>query len=216
MLCLASQEAGGQGVQTMHRKITGLAIAAIATVLLAGCGAATDTGSSAGVETPAETQSTGVEPESPAPSTSGPELSVSQQQAMESAASYIESGSFSEKGLAKQLVFEGFSKKEAAYAAKNVGADYQQEANEAAASYLESGSFSEKGLNKQLVFEGFTKSQAAAGVKSTNADWNAEAAEAAASYLETSSFSKSGLTKQLLFEGFTASQAAAGVKAAGL
>lgn len=94
------------------------------------------------------------------------ELSVSQEQAIESAGDYIESGDFSRKSLIAQLKYEDFSTSEATYAADHIAADWTAEADDSAASYLDTGSFSHQGLMDQLLYEGFTKTQAAHGVKS--------------------------------------------------
>lgn len=94
------------------------------------------------------------------------ELSVSQEQAIESAGDYIESGDFSRKSLIAQLKYEDFSTSEATYAVDHITADWTAEADDSAASYLDTGSFSHQGLMDQLLYEGFTKTQAAHGVKS--------------------------------------------------
>lgn len=207
----------------MNTRITGLALVVITGLMLTACGASADLGSGSGAQGARPSTGSAKEgsetPGPDEPEASGettPELSVSQQQAIESAQSYIDSGAFSQKGLIKQLKFEGFSTKEATYAAKNIGADYKAEALESAQSYLDSGSFSQTGLVKQLVFEGFPKADAVAAVNASGGDWNAEAVEAAQSYLDTGSFSRSSLISQLKFEGFTTAQATAAVKQAGL
>lgn len=102
----------------------------------------------------------------PKPTKTAPKLSVGQEQAIESAESYIDSGDFSRKGLIEQLKFEGFTTKEATYAVDHITVNWTAEADDSAASYLESGSFSRKSLMDQLLYEGFTKAQAAHGVKS--------------------------------------------------
>ena len=103
----------------------------------------------------------------PTKTTAAPKpLSVSQEQAIESAEDYIDSGDFSRKSLIEQLKFEGFTTKEAAYAVDHITVNWTAEADDSAASYLESGSFSRKSLMDQLLYEGFTKAQAAHGVKS--------------------------------------------------
>lgn len=79
---------------------------------------------------------------------------------MESAEQYLNSGSFSKKGLIKQLEFEGFSKSDATFAVSHVDADWDAQAVKSAKSYLDTGSFSKQGLIDQLVYEGFTLAQA--------------------------------------------------------
>ena len=62
-----------------------------------------------------------------------------------------------------QLKYEGFTTKEAKYAANNCNANWKDQAYKKATSYLESQSFSKSGLIKQLEYEGFTNSQAKYG-----------------------------------------------------
>ena len=71
-----------------------------------------------------------------------PEMTSGQENALESAQSYIDMGGFSKKGLIGQLsssAGEGFSKADATFAANNVGADWREEAVESAQSYLDMG-----------------------------------------------------------------------------
>lgn len=94
-----------------------------------------------------------------------PKVTRGDENALESAQSYIDGQSFSKKGLAEQLDYEEYSKSEIAYAIMNVDADYMAEAVESAEGYLDSGSFSKSQLLDQLRYEGFTAKQAAHGVK---------------------------------------------------
>lgn len=141
---------------------------------------------------------------------------VSQQNALESAQSYIAIMGFSYSGLVDQLEFEGYNAEDATYAADNCGADWNAEALESARGYIDSMAFSYSGLVEQLEFEGFTADQAAYGADNCGADWYAEAAESAASYMDLTSFSRSGLIDQLVFEGFTQDQAEYGATSVGL
>jgi hypothetical protein len=93
--------------------------------------------------------------------TAEPTLTTAQENAIESAQSYLDSGDFSKKGLISQLKYEDFSKSDAKFAVNHVDADWKQEAVEAANSYLDSGSFSKQGLYEQLIYEKFTPTQAA-------------------------------------------------------
>jgi len=98
-----------------------------------------------------------------------PKMTRSEEQAVKSAESYIESGSFSKKGLVRQLSsdIEGFSKKDAKFAVAYIDPDFDAEARQAAESYMDSGSFSKAALLRQLEsdIEGFTDAQAEQAVK---------------------------------------------------
>jgi hypothetical protein len=94
-----------------------------------------------------------------------PKLTASQQNAVETAESYIESGAFSKKGLIDQLKYEKYSTADATFAVEHINVDWNEQAAKSAASYLESSSFSKEGLVDQLKYEGFTESQARYGVR---------------------------------------------------
>jgi hypothetical protein len=91
---------------------------------------------------------------------------VAQQQALESAQSYLDMGGFSLAGLMKQLTSsygEGFSTADARWAVNHVRVNWNQQAIESAKSYLEMGGFSRDGLIQQLTSsygDGFTYAQA--------------------------------------------------------
>jgi hypothetical protein len=115
-------------------------------------------------------------PTSPAPEpTEAPkaEFTVSQENAIESAESYLDSGAFSEVGLIQQLSSkygEGFPKADAVFAVNHINVNWNEQAAKSAKSYLDSGSFSCQGLIDQLESkygEGFTHSQAVYGAKQT-------------------------------------------------
>jgi hypothetical protein len=99
------------------------------------------------------------EPEAPA-------MTVSQQNAVESAEAYIESGQFSRKGLIEQLKYEKYSTADATFAVDYIHADWNEQAAKSAEAYLDSSSFSSSSLFEQLKYEGFTDSQARYGVRS--------------------------------------------------
>jgi hypothetical protein len=113
------------------------------------------------VEEPASDPVEEVEPEP-----SEPAITAGQENALEAARSYLDSGAFSRKGLIKQLSSsygEGFSRADATFAVERVDADWKAEAVESARSYLDSGSFSRSGLIEQLSSsygENFTQAQA--------------------------------------------------------
>ncbi|MFD6177139.1 MULTISPECIES: Ltp family lipoprotein [unclassified Isoptericola] len=91
---------------------------------------------------------------------------VAQQNALESAQSYLEYSGFSKQGLLDQLTSEygdGFETADATWAIKHVDADWKAEAVESAESYLEYDSFSRSGLIDQLSSEygdQYTRAQA--------------------------------------------------------
>jgi hypothetical protein len=95
-----------------------------------------------------------------APKKEEPKFSISQQNAIKQAENYIESMPFSEKGLINQLVFEGYSQEDAAFAVKNIQVDWRYQAVRHAKQYLESMPFSKSGLIEQLIFEGYSKEDA--------------------------------------------------------
>jgi hypothetical protein len=105
-----------------------------------------------------------------APATSAPAApagpTVSQQQALDSAQSYLDMGGFSRAGLIDQLTSqagEGFSLADATWAVNRSGADWNAQAVLSAKSYLDMGGFSRSGLIEQLTSqygEQFTLAQA--------------------------------------------------------
>ncbi len=92
---------------------------------------------------------------------------VAQQNAWQSAVSYLDYAAFSRSGLAGQLEFEGYSPADAEFAIARLetegGVDWNAQAVASAASYLDYTSFSRAGLIDQLVYEGFTVEQAEHG-----------------------------------------------------
>lgn len=92
-----------------------------------------------------------------------PDMSSGQEQALNMAAQYLETQAFSLKGLVEQLRFEGFNPKQAVFAARNVGADWNEQAARAAGDYLSTMPFSKAGLIEQLQFDGYTAAQARYG-----------------------------------------------------
>ena len=94
----------------------------------------------------------------------GDPATLSQQNALKAAQSYLNYSSFSYVELIKQLEYEKYSTADATWAADNCGADWFAEAAEAAISYLKYSSFSRQSLIDQLLYEGFTQEQAEYGV----------------------------------------------------
>ena len=132
--------------------------------------------------------------------------------ALRKAEEYLNVMAFSEKGLIKQLEFEGFTNEEATYGAQNCGADWNEQALKKAKEYLDIMAFSQSGLIKQLEFEGYTNDEAKYGVENCNADWMEQAVKKAKEYLDLMAYSKDRLIKQLEFEGFTNEEATYGVE----
>ena len=95
-------------------------------------------------------------------SSSGQE-SVSQSNARQKAAEYLQFAGFSRQGLIDQLVYEGFSTSDATYGADAVGANWNEQAARKAQEYLNFTAFSRSGLIEQLQFEGFSLSEATYG-----------------------------------------------------
>ena len=92
---------------------------------------------------------------------------ISQQNALKKAESYLRSQSFSRSGLIDQLLYEGFSTEDATWGVDRLSVDWNEQAAKKAKSYLQSQSFSRSGLIDQLLYEGFTPAQAEYGVSRT-------------------------------------------------
>jgi Host cell surface-exposed lipoprotein len=95
-----------------------------------------------------------------------PEPTVAQEQALESAKSYLDMGGFSRAGLIDQLhssAGEGFKMADAKWAVNHAHANWNHQAVLSAKSYLDMGGFSRASLIDQLsssAGEGFTLAQA--------------------------------------------------------
>lgn len=92
-------------------------------------------------------------PEAPA-QPAEPELTSGQENAVESAQTYIDMSGFSREGLIQQLsssAGEGFSRADATFAADHVDVNWNDEAVESARGYLDMSSFSRQGLIQQLT-----------------------------------------------------------------
>lgn len=85
---------------------------------------------------------------------------MSQKNAIRKAESYLDLTGFSKSGLIKQLVFEGFSEEDSAYAVENIQVDWKEQAVKKGKEYLDMSGFSRSGLYDQLTFEGFTDEEA--------------------------------------------------------
>ena len=87
---------------------------------------------------------------------------LAEQNALDSALSYLNAMAFSRSGLIDQLEYEGYTTSEAEYAVDHCGADWDEQAVLMAKEYLRAMSFSRSGLIDQLEYEGLTYSQASA------------------------------------------------------
>ncbi len=153
----------------MKRLIT-LIIIAVAGIAVVGCGttkvvtqpAAQPATTTQQAPTPAPV----ADPAPVAQQPQKPQMTAGQENALESARSYLDMGGFSRKGLIEQLsssAGEGFTQADARYAADRAHADWNQQAVESAQGYLDMGGFSRASLLDQLTSsagEGFTQEQA--------------------------------------------------------
>jgi hypothetical protein len=91
-------------------------------------------------------------------------ISISKQNALKKAKSYLNYSAFSKQGLIEQLEYEKFTLEQAQYGVNNCGANWNEQAAKKAESYLKYSAFSRQGLIEQLEYEGFTHEQAVYGV----------------------------------------------------
>jgi len=91
------------------------------------------------------------------------DVTQGEKNAVASAEAYLEISAFSEQGLFDQLVFEGYSEKEAGYAVGLLSPDWKEQAAKAAEGYQDISPMSRQGMIDQLMFEGFTRKQAEHG-----------------------------------------------------
>lgn len=154
-----------------------------------------------------------------------PEMTVTQEQAVQSASSYLDIGGFSRRALINQLTSdagEGFERADAVFAIRQLRPDWNAEAVESAESYLDLSGFSRRGLINQLTSnagDGYTQAQAEFAIRQLRPDWNAEAVESAESYLDIGGFSRQSLIEQLTSsagDGYTRPQAEYAVDQVGL
>jgi Host cell surface-exposed lipoprotein len=114
-------------VRRRHRIVLWFVVMMIGTAVgaLAGCGGSADDGASAPrtvtvvetVEADAETAAPEEEAEEEAPS----DETAGQENARQSAESYLETTSFSRSGLIEQLKFEGYTQQQAVYGVNQAG-----------------------------------------------------------------------------------------------
>jgi hypothetical protein len=109
-------------------------------------------------------------PKAEKPAEKAAEMTAGQENAVESAQNYLSFTAFSRQGLIEQLssdAGDGYSVKDATFAADHVDANWNEQAAKAAKNYLDMTSFSRKGLIEQLssdAGDGYTKKQAVYGV----------------------------------------------------
>jgi hypothetical protein len=130
-----------------------------------------------------------------------------QKRARLDAKTYFESSWFSRVGMIDQLVFDGFSKADAAYGVDALGVDWAKEAEGTADAEIRSDWFSRQGLIDVLVYQGFTDAEATAAVDALGVDWFEEAAGKALDYLEYDFYTYEELVDQLIYDGFTEEEA---------
>lgn len=99
----------------------------------------------------------------PAPAPATNSGTVSQQNAVRKAISYLNYSAFSHDGLVAQLEYDQFSHADAVYGADNSGADWNEQAAAKAKSYMSYSAFSRGSLIAQLEYDKFTQSQAEYG-----------------------------------------------------
>lgn len=90
-------------------------------------------------------------------------VTVGMENALRSAYSYLQVSAFSHVGLYDQLLYEGYTESEAAYACQNCGADWKEQAVISAQNYLKISAFSFSELVDQLEYEGFSQEEAEYG-----------------------------------------------------
>lgn len=111
-----------------------------------------------------EPEAAETEAPSPSPTKAEPEITVAQENAIESAQDYLDYTAFSRSGLIDQLEYEGYTTKDATFAVDYLDVNWNQQAATSAQDYLDYSSFSRTGLIDQLIYEGFTREQAIFGV----------------------------------------------------
>lgn len=92
---------------------------------------------------------------------------LSQKNCLQSAMDYLEMGGISQKGISKQLEYEGYTSSDIEYAMANLGeVDWCEQAVKCAQDYLDipESSYSKTELIRQLEYEGFTQTEAEYGV----------------------------------------------------
>ncbi|WP_207392640.1 Ltp family lipoprotein [Aeromicrobium sp. IC_218] len=151
-----------------------LAVAVIFVAVAATTGGGTDEPS---VTSDDKKTTTTAQPTKPAeaaadePRESEPEMTSGQENALAAAENYLEIAPFSRKGLIRQLssdAGDGYSRKDATYAADHVDVDWKEQAVKAAENYLDISPFSRQAMIEQLssdAGDGYTRAQAEHGAE---------------------------------------------------
>lgn len=84
--------------------------------------------------------------------TPAPKTTISQDNALKTAKSYLNYTAFSYEGLVSQLEYKKYTHDDAVWAVDNCGADWNEQAVKMAKSYLDYSSFSRDGLIDQLEY----------------------------------------------------------------
>jgi hypothetical protein len=93
-----------------------------------------------------------------------------QRQALGDARDYLSMGDgFSREGLIEQVMYDGFSRKNATYGVDHTGANWYKQAVLSARGYLSFDHFSCSGLIGQLQYDKYTHAQASYGAHHTRA-----------------------------------------------
>lgn len=159
-----------RSLKTWQKWVAGIAAVFVALIVIGALVPSSDDGDDGTVkaERTAPNNATSVPEDTAEPEpTKEPEATISQQNALRSAESYLEYSAFSHSGLVAQLEYEGFSAEDATWGVDRVSVDWNEQAAKSAESYLEYSAFSRSGLVDQLLYEGFTPEQAEYGVSQT-------------------------------------------------
>lgn len=143
-------------VSVMKRLLHATAITAALSVTLTGCA----------LPVTANMPETTVEQEPPTKEAPEPELTVSQENAIKKAESYLAVMAFSRSDLIAQLIHNQFPQTDAEYAVDSLDVDWNEQAAKKAEEYLDVMAFSRGDLIDQLVHNGFTNEQAEHGATS--------------------------------------------------
>jgi len=134
-------------------KITSALVTVIAVTALSAC--EVDTSGTGSTDHPVKDQAA-----------DSPDYTAAQENAIESAQTYLDMSGFSRAGLIRQLTAkagDGFKKADAVFAVNHIKVDWNKEAVESAKAYLDMSSFSRAGLIQQLSSKAgdqFTTAQA--------------------------------------------------------